>query len=162
VLEAVAEVLRRGGVQEVTTNRIAEVAGVSIGSLYQYFPDKRAIFTALLGRHEAEMGAKVEHALVQGGDDPLGAIVGALIDAHAATPDLYALLWTEVPHSLSSESALQGAVRIALPGRSERAVFVVAQLIESLTHACVLKGGMPPAAAKREVLRAVHGYLKKR
>jgi AcrR family transcriptional regulator len=161
-LEAVAEVLRRGGVQKVTTNRIAEVAGVSIGSLYQYFPDKRAIFTALLERHEAEMGALVEHALVQSSDDPLGGIVSALIDAHAAKPDLYALLWTEVPHSLNSKSALQGAVRLALPGRAEHEVFVVAQLIESLTHACVLKGRMPRAAAKREVLRAVYGYLKKR
>ena len=46
VLEAVQRVLKRHGVEAITTNRIAEAAGVSIGSLYQYFPDKRAIFTA--------------------------------------------------------------------------------------------------------------------
>ena len=47
VLDSVAKLLKRGGVQAVTTNRIAEVAGVSIGSLYQYFPNKEAIFAAL-------------------------------------------------------------------------------------------------------------------
>jgi hypothetical protein len=43
VLDAVARVLKREGVNAVTTNRIAEVAGVSIGSVYQYFPDKRSL-----------------------------------------------------------------------------------------------------------------------
>jgi AcrR family transcriptional regulator len=51
ILDAVAEVLKRDGISAVTTNRIAEVAGVSIGSVYQYFPDKRAIFVALHQRH---------------------------------------------------------------------------------------------------------------
>src|SRR5437773_55844 len=51
VLDAVVEVLKRDGVSAVTTNRIAEVAGVSIGSVYQYFPDKQAIFMALHARH---------------------------------------------------------------------------------------------------------------
>ena len=44
VLEAVQRVLRRHGAEAITTNRVAEAAGVSIGSLYQYFPDKQAIF----------------------------------------------------------------------------------------------------------------------
>jgi DNA-binding transcriptional regulator YbjK len=44
VLDAVAKVLKRDGVKAVTTNRIAEVAGVSIGSVYQYFPDTRDLY----------------------------------------------------------------------------------------------------------------------
>ena len=44
ILDAVLRILKREGTAAVTTNRIAEVAGVSIGSLYQYFPDKDAIF----------------------------------------------------------------------------------------------------------------------
>jgi AcrR family transcriptional regulator len=51
VLDAVVRVLKKHGVDGVTTNRIADAAGVSIGSVYQYFPDKRAIFTALHDRH---------------------------------------------------------------------------------------------------------------
>lgn len=50
VLDAVVRVLKRHGVDGVTTNRIAVAAGVSIGSVYQYFPDKRAIYTALHDR----------------------------------------------------------------------------------------------------------------
>ena len=51
VLAAVPVVVKRHGAASVTTNRIAEVAGVSIGSLYQYFPDKRSVFSALHERH---------------------------------------------------------------------------------------------------------------
>jgi len=50
VLDAVVRVLKREGVRAVTTNRIAEVAGVSIGSVYQYFPDKQAILVGLYQR----------------------------------------------------------------------------------------------------------------
>jgi AcrR family transcriptional regulator len=47
VLEAVVRIVKRDGMKAVTTNRVAEVAGVSIGSVNQYFPDKRAMFVAL-------------------------------------------------------------------------------------------------------------------
>jgi len=50
VLDAVVRVPKREGVRAVTTNRIAEVAGVSIGSVYQYFPDKQAILVGLYQR----------------------------------------------------------------------------------------------------------------
>lgn len=54
VLAAVPLVIQRHGPASLTTNRIAEVAGVSIGSLYQYFPDKQSIVAALLERHAAD------------------------------------------------------------------------------------------------------------
>ena len=63
VLEAVERVLKRHGVEAITTNRIAEAAGVSIGSLYQYFPDKRAIFTALYDRHVDEVRNVIERTM---------------------------------------------------------------------------------------------------
>jgi AcrR family transcriptional regulator len=47
ILEAADQVLQRGGVQGFNTNAVAERAGVSIGTLYQYFPDKEAILVAL-------------------------------------------------------------------------------------------------------------------
>ena len=51
ILDAVIRLLKRGGLSAITTNSIAETAGVSIGSVYQYFPDKQAIFIALHERH---------------------------------------------------------------------------------------------------------------
>ena len=48
ILEAAAQVLEAGGLAAFTTNAVAERAGVSIGTLYQYFADKKAILLALL------------------------------------------------------------------------------------------------------------------
>jgi len=51
ILDAAALVLKQVGVQETTTDRIAARAGLSVGSLYQYFPNKVALYEALMTRH---------------------------------------------------------------------------------------------------------------
>jgi AcrR family transcriptional regulator len=51
ILEAAARILDRQGWERFTTNGVAETAGVSIGSLYQYFPNKLALVEAILQRH---------------------------------------------------------------------------------------------------------------
>lgn len=90
VVEAAVRVLKREGSDAVTTNRVAEVAGVSIGSVYQYFPDKNAIFVALHQRHIEEIDRLVETKLLEHAassiDDLIGAMVEAMIDAHANRP----------------------------------------------------------------------------
>lgn len=48
IVEAAARILSSDGVAALTTNRIAELAGVSVGSVYQYFPNKEAIVVALI------------------------------------------------------------------------------------------------------------------
>jgi len=48
IVEASAHVLEEQGYKGATTNRIAERAGVSVGTLYQYFRSKDEIFTALI------------------------------------------------------------------------------------------------------------------
>jgi AcrR family transcriptional regulator len=60
ILEATAQVLRSEGVDAATTNAIAERAGVSIGSVYQYFPNKRALFEELAARHVAALRAHAD------------------------------------------------------------------------------------------------------
>src|SRR5580698_8674389 len=102
ILDAVVRILKREGVAAVTTNHVAEVAGVSIGSVYQYFPDKRAIFSALHQRHIQQIDRIVETTLVEHAassmDEFVSAMVEAMIDAHKTDPELYELLMTEVPH----------------------------------------------------------------
>ncbi|TMZ52891.1 TetR/AcrR family transcriptional regulator, partial [Klebsiella pneumoniae] len=51
ILEAAAQLFQRHGYTATTTNKIAERAGVSIGSLYQYFPNKEALLAALAQEH---------------------------------------------------------------------------------------------------------------
>src|SRR5271155_2757635 len=86
VLDAVIRILKRKGPGAMTTNRIAEVAGVSIGSVYQYFPDKRAIFVALHERHVEDIDRMVETKLVEHAasslDDLIRAMVEAMVEAH--------------------------------------------------------------------------------
>src|ERR1700722_1896488 len=99
VLDAVVRILKRGGIEAVTTNRVAEVAGVCIGSVYQYFPDKRAIFAALHARHVSQSSLLVETKLMEHAasslDTLIRAMVEAMIDAHTPDPELYELLSTE-------------------------------------------------------------------
>ena len=55
LIDATAQVLAARGLDHVTTNHIAEQAGVSVGSLYQYFPDKESLIEALLDRMVADL-----------------------------------------------------------------------------------------------------------
>src|SRR5471030_1386317 len=63
ILEAAARIIRREGEDALTTNRIAEVAGVGVGSVYGYFPDKAAIQLALARRMLAGGDAAILKAL---------------------------------------------------------------------------------------------------
>src|SRR5829696_5613487 len=55
ILQATALVLKREGYDRASTRRVAEVAGVSVGSLYQYFPNKESLVVALYNRHLHEL-----------------------------------------------------------------------------------------------------------
>src|SRR5947199_10350657 len=55
LVEATARILVREGFDKASTNRIAEVAGVSVGSLYQYFPNKEALVAAVIDRHQQKI-----------------------------------------------------------------------------------------------------------
>src|SRR5580698_3934439 len=81
VLDAVVRILKREGVKAVTTNLVAERAGVSIGSLYQYFPDKRAIFVVLHERHIEQIDRMVESKLFEHAESPLDGLIRAMVEA---------------------------------------------------------------------------------
>ncbi len=63
ILDAAARLLVEQGYADTTTNSVAEIAGVSIGSLYQYFPNKDALIVALHRRHAQQMHAVMTAAL---------------------------------------------------------------------------------------------------
>jgi len=179
ILDAVARILKREGVKAVTTNRIAEVAGVSIGSVYQYFPDKRAIFIALHRRHIEQIDRLVEAKLLENAQSPLDtlirAMVEAMVEAHAIDPKLYEVLFAEVPHRAEGTRdfavRLHGAFRLAISSRAhelktrrnlDKVVFVVTHMVESLSHGAVLRRppGLSLKDAKEEAVRAVLVYLR--
>ncbi|HEY7059320.1 MAG TPA: TetR/AcrR family transcriptional regulator [Vicinamibacterales bacterium] len=101
LLEATADILTRHGYAKLTTNRIAERAGVNIASLYQYFPGKEAIVAELRRRHGAEQRAAVRKALVdrRGGDltSTLRLLISMGVAAHAVAPRLHRVFTEEMP-----------------------------------------------------------------
>jgi AcrR family transcriptional regulator len=178
VLDAVVRVLKQHGVEGVTTNRIAEVAGVSIGSVYQYFPDKRAIFTALHDRHVAQVSRVIDATLVEQAssslDDFVRALVTALVHAHASDPELHEVIST-VPHGGEGARALEVRLRktfmVAITSRSrggvaprdlDRMLFVLPHVVEALVHGAVHRrpARMSVGVATDEAIKAVIACLR--
>ena len=81
VLETAEQILIRDGVEALTTTRVAAAARVSVGSLYQYLPDRDAIIDALAAGYftklEAAMDGLVQAATAERWDDPVGVLVDA-------------------------------------------------------------------------------------
>lgn len=148
VLEAAARILARDGYDRTTTNHIAEKAGISIGSLYQYFPSKDAILVALVARHMEDVRAIVLAELAEsapgGFEEKLERLISALIELHLREPELHRILLEEVPHPAElrtrlekTEDELVDAIAVAGGARTEDARvagWLVVHAIEALTH----------------------------
>jgi AcrR family transcriptional regulator len=101
LLEATADILVRDGYAKLTTNRIAERAGVNIASLYQYFPGKDAIVAELRRRHGSELRGEVRKVLTERGDqsfdNTLRTLVSVGVSGHARSPGLQRVFAEEMP-----------------------------------------------------------------
>jgi len=88
ILEAAAQVLQRSGVEGFNTNAVAERAGVSVGTLYQYFRDKDALLVAVTRREMAKPETSLQKilvaALVRALENLLGRNAGAVRNRRAA------------------------------------------------------------------------------
>lgn len=179
IVEAAARVFDEHGYEATTTNRIAEVAGVSIGSLYQYFPSKEALVTALHEDHARRMLAVVDATTTRANGLPLREWIATLVDGalrlHREQPGLMRILHVELP-TLRRGREVSAASR----GIAERthallelyreqirhvdvglATYTVLRVFEELVHEAVLD---PPRAADdaaiaRTITDALFGYL---
>ncbi|HEY5945857.1 MAG TPA: TetR/AcrR family transcriptional regulator [Kofleriaceae bacterium] len=101
ILQATTRVLVKQGFDRLSTNAVASAAGVSIGSLYQYFPNKEALVLALIDRHMEDMNAAILAELTRVANLPLAeaarCVVELTIRAHAIDPDLHRVLTEQVP-----------------------------------------------------------------
>ncbi len=102
IKEAAAHILKAHGYHDFTTNRVAEKAGVSIGSLYQYFPSKESLIAEIKRDHFNELRELVKNAYERTKNDELSVIVGACveasIDAHRIDPELHSVLSSDLSH----------------------------------------------------------------
>ncbi|WP_245315529.1 TetR/AcrR family transcriptional regulator [Bradyrhizobium neotropicale] len=88
---------------KASTNRIAELAGVSVGSLYQYFPSKEALVAAVIDRHNQEIMAIVRAALAEAIALPIEKavrkLVAVAVEAHRIDPKLHRVLAEQIPRT---------------------------------------------------------------
>src|SRR5215469_5138465 len=156
LLEATARVLVKDGYDRASTNKIAAVAGVSIGSLYQYFPGKEALVAAVIDRHKNEMMEVIRNTLIRAAARPIEAaareLVSAGIGAHRVNPKLHRVLTEQIPRvgRLENIEAIERDTHALVRGyldahRNEIdvadldvAAFVCVTAVEALAHTAVL------------------------
>jgi AcrR family transcriptional regulator len=97
ISEATIQVLLSHGLERLTTTRVAERAGVSVGTLYQYYPNKRSLLFAVLENHLNTVAAKVEVACESAHHKPLAEmlqeVVEAFVDAKMERADISVALY---------------------------------------------------------------------
>jgi AcrR family transcriptional regulator len=156
LIEATARILVREGFDRASTTNIAETAGVSVGSLYQYYPCKEALVAAVLDRHQRQLMAVVHDAFAELDGASVEAavrrLVAAAIDGHRLDAELHRVLAEHTPRTgrLAQVARFNGEshalVRAYLEGRRNElrtsdvglAAFLTVATVEAVTHAAVL------------------------
>ncbi len=178
ILDSVSHVLARGSTaDDVTTTRIAEVAGVSVGTLYQYFGSKEEIFYALHDREHERTNEKLRAALTSSRPASVGELTAVLLDTLIATraddPELYHLLLHKVPRrpNANAEAKKMTAMFIDVLERFEgefypgtdrvRFVFALGHMIQGLANGVALHrpDGLSFDEARDEAWVAIRAYL---
>lgn len=179
ILEATARVLSERGYAGTNTNVVAEVAGVSVGSVYQYFPNKDSLIAALHERHALQMNQAMESSLADtqslGLRGRLSDLVKAWLAAHRVDPELHRVLEKDFPFfdAPASESQADQSIRDRIrqlleehrsevaPQDLDLATWVVMQSLESLIHGAIIPPGVPypPEQVEEAIVDLLCGYL---
>lgn len=173
ILEAAARILASGGAAAFSTNQVAEAAGVSIGSLYQYFPDKHAIVEAIRRWHVDEVLSAVRSASTASGTLRVraGALVDGLIAVHTRHPGLHRVLMELSPPHAQAIPAFEVAylaayadwvrsVRGRLPlATAQVMAWVLSGAVEGAIHAGARSGMLSAPRFRRELLDLLVAYV---
>ena len=172
ILEASARILESDGLRGFNTNAIAAKAGISIGSLYQYFPIKDSIMLALICSFEKVLHDTVVKAVQDGKGKGLKSrlrfVVRALVSEHYHRPGLNRVLETEeerlgseVDDSRFHASLLEllrdhkGEMAIPVSRVTERVFVAILRAVVDLG----LASGASPESTEQRALRVICGYL---
>jgi AcrR family transcriptional regulator len=173
ILEAAARILEEGEETSFTTNHVAEKAGVSVGSLYQYFSRKEEILAALIRNMRSEMLEDIAAAARMSEEQCLAEAATTLINAsvrhHLARPRLSMVLEREeagLPFDAETRQLklrMVGIVSAVLASRNvpepEQAARDVIAISHGLAEAAMQQGETEAEDLAKRMRRAVLGYL---
>jgi AcrR family transcriptional regulator len=179
ILDATARILVERGYSATSTNAVAERAGVSVGSLYQYFPNKDALVAALHARHIEQMKMVMERALERAMTASLDAglteLIEGAVEAHRVDADLHGVFEQQLagldvvnPHD-SFDQVLEDRVYLLLSRHRDElnvpdlrlAAFMLIHSTHALIHTIVKQRpkGVSLKTATAEIVRLTLGYL---
>ena len=174
ILDAAAHILGKRGWAGLTTNAAAEVAGVSIGSLYQYFPNKLALVEAVRQRHFDEVLTVLRTAssLELARARRIETLVDGMIAIHSRYPAAHRVLLEESPRGEDAQPThdhFQMKCRAAyevfveVNARGERDIRIVAQVLAGAlagaVHDAARNGNLTSPAVRMQILQLVRSYL---
>lgn len=177
LVQATADILVRDGYAGLTTNRIAERAGVNIASLYQFFPGKEALVAEVRRRHVAEQREAMRRALLglegQGIEATVRALVTLGVAAHAVAPRLHHVLTEELPQRRSGAAKedplyveLRRLLESGAPGIPD--LDLAMWMIDTASHAIIHRAAaerpddLARPAFVEELVALLLGYLRRR
>ena len=180
IVDATARVLVRDGYDALSTNRVAQEAGVSVGSLYQYFPGKEALVAAVMEQYASRMQENIAARMTNAppaatAEEVATELIRAMLVAQQAEPRLHRVLVEQVPrigalrrlHELFTnyerlvEAWLtENADRIEVKD-AKMASFVLVAAVEGLVNRATLDRPDLVASGKLEeqILRLVLAYV---
>lgn len=178
IVEAAARVLARRGWADFTTNETASVGGVSVGSIYQYFPNKLALAEEIRKRHLDAVLAAISGSERDGAmtlEQCAAKLIDGVVAAHNVDQDLHRVLLDEVPLAARSTQdefeaeylrRYQGVIALAPgkpdPERAEIAGRVLSGAVEGVVHTAARHGELDSPALRAELIELVCAYLRGR
>jgi AcrR family transcriptional regulator len=177
ILDAAAHILGERGWAGLTTNGVAEVAGVSIGSLYQYFPNKLALIEAVRRRHFDDVLAVLRAAADEkiSRQRRIAALVDGMITIHSRYPAAHRVLLEESPRGADSretydvfETACRKGYEALFRVNSRRATDVrvgaqvLAGAVAGAVHEAARQGTLASPMLRAELINLVVLFLSKR
>jgi AcrR family transcriptional regulator len=177
VLDAAAHILGERGWAGLTTNAVAEVAGVSIGSLYQYFPNKLALIEAVRRRHFDDVLAVLRAAADEktSRQRRIAALVDGMITIHSRHPAAHRVLLEESPRGADSRETYDVFAAACRKGyealfriNSRRATDVrvgaqvLAGAVAGAVHEAARQGTLASPVLRAELINLVVLFFSKR
>lgn len=181
IVEAAAQILERDGEEAATTAKIADRAGVSIGTLYQYFADRDAVLAAVIRRDRETVSAEIARRLSEGDPQDAEALVRDIIAALlgvfrarrrrrrlvALASAMRAQSSEDVAATLDRIGALIASVAVRYPGEIARPltgprIYVLTRAVMGAIRSAMMENAkvLDDPAFEEELVRLALGYLR--